>query len=107
MPRHPGTGRVERVTPQQGTAIHRVNHRVDTHAIQLRDLQWHVEDLDRGRRHNLCVRVLPESLDIDQLYPMVVGIFNNLLDRPLMTPIVIAITLPFQTQRVRDRPSTG
>lgn len=53
--------KVENATVVQHTAIKRVAYRVDSHTLQLRDLQRHVEELDnRGRRHNLRIRGLPE-----------------------------------------------
>lgn len=79
---------VEKVSAQHGTVLRRVTQKVDTHTLQLRDLQRHVEDLDnRGIRHNLHVRGLPESVDSEQLVATVTGLFNNLLDRPVQTPV--------------------
>lgn len=41
-----------------------------------------MKDLDnRGRRHNLRVRGLPESMDAEQLTATVTGIFNDLMGR--------------------------
>lgn len=69
----------------------------------MRDLQHHVEDLDhRGRRHNLRVCGLPESVDTDQLSSAVMGIFNNLLDGPLTTPIEIERMHRALRHRVRE-----
>lgn len=82
--------RVENTAAQHNTAIQKVHHKTDTHTLQLRDLQRHVEDLDnRGRRHNLRVRGLPESVDNDQILPAVTDLFNRLLDRPRHTPIAM------------------
>lgn len=79
---------VERTAEQQHTAIHRIHHTVAIHTLQLRDLQRHVEDLDnRGGRHNLRVRGLPETFETEQILPTVTDLFNNLLDRPPQTPI--------------------
>lgn len=81
---------VEKMVTQHGTYILHINHTVDTRTKQLRDLQCHIEDLDnRGWRHSLQVHELPESVDTDQIPTMVMGIFNNLLDRPHSTPIEI------------------
>lgn len=56
--------------------------------MQLRDLQRNVEDLDnRGRRHNLRVRGIPESVEQDGILSVVTGLFNHVLDRPEQTPI--------------------
>lgn len=58
--------------------------------MQLRDLQRHVEDLDnRGQRHNLRVRGLPESVEHDQILPAVTDLFNRILDRPRHTLIAM------------------
>lgn len=79
-------GRVQEV--EQKTAIHssalrKIGASVSTHSMQLREVQRHVEELDnRGRRHNLRVRGLPESVDNVQLQPTVSAIFNQLLERP-------------------------
>lgn len=74
---------VEHTTTQQQTAIKKIHRQVDSHTLQLRDLQRHVEDLDnRGRRHNLRVRGLPESVEQEQILPAVTDLFNRLLDRP-------------------------
>lgn len=83
--------RIESTTAQHNTAIRKVHHyEVDTHTLQLRDLQRHVEDLDnRGRRHNLRVRGLPESVENDQILPAVSDLFNHLLDQPRHTPIAM------------------
>lgn len=43
----------------------------------------HLEDLDnRGRRQNLRVRGLPESVEGDLVSQSVIGLFNSILDRP-------------------------
>lgn len=70
------------------TTLRHMHHAVDTHTLQLRDMNRRMEDLDnRGRRHNLRVRGLPETVEPDQLLQTVVSLFNNLLDRPHATPI--------------------
>lgn len=79
---------VEKKAAHQQTGITKIHHTVDTHTLQLRDLQRHVEDLDnRGRRHNLRVRGLPESVSTDQIIPTVTALFNQILDKPRQTPI--------------------
>lgn len=51
-------------------------------------MQCHIEDLDnRGRRHNLCIHGLPESVEGELLTPTVISLFNSLLDRPPQSPI--------------------
>lgn len=58
----------------------------DTHTLQLRDFNRHMEGLDNySRCHNLRVWGLPETIDADQ--STVLGLFNGLLDRPPTTPI--------------------
>lgn len=77
---------VEKVTAQQSMAIRQAHHILDTHTLQLRDLNRHMEDLDnQGRRHNLRLRGLPETVDADHLQ----ADFNSLLERPPSTPIGI------------------
>lgn len=87
------TGRIQRVedkTAQQQTAVKIIHHTVDRHTMQLRDLQRHVEDLDnRGRRHNLRVRGIPEAVEQDRIIPVVTGLFNHLLDRPATKEIAM------------------
>lgn len=87
------TGRIQRVeegAALQSSEVKSIHYKVDSHTMQLRDLQRHVEDLDnRGRRHNLRVRGLPESVEQDQLLPTVTDLFNRLLDRPRQTPLAM------------------
>lgn len=53
-----------------------------SHAQRFIDMNKHLEDLDnRGRRNNIRVRVIPESVDTDQIVPALQRVFNNLLDR--------------------------
>lgn len=53
-------------------------------------MQRHLEDLDnRGRRHNLRVRGIPEVIEGDQIIPSVTGLFNSLLNRPYQTSIMM------------------
>lgn len=60
----------------------------ESHAIHLREINRHLEDLDnRGRCRNLRVRGIPESIDPSQLPLAVTTIFNNLLERPPDTPV--------------------
>lgn len=56
--------------------------------MQLMELHRHMEELDnRGRCHNIRLWGLPESVTNDQLEMALLHIFNDLLDRPLVTPI--------------------
>lgn len=51
-------------------ALRRMYHAVDTHTLQLRDMNRHLEDLDnRGR-----VRGLSETVETDQLLSTVVSL---------------------------------
>ena len=68
--------------------LRRSTRKVDDHTLQLRDMNRHMEDLDnRGRRQNLRVRGLPESVEGDLVSQSVVGLFNYILDRPPQTDI--------------------
>lgn len=79
---------VEKTSAQHNTVLCNVTHKLDSHTLQLRDLQRHVEDLyNKGRRHNLRVRGLLESLEPEQLTTTITGLFNDLLDRPAYTNI--------------------
>lgn len=76
------------MTERHDVTIHKAANRIDSHTLQMRDMQRHVEDLDnRGRRRNLRVRGLPEAIEGEQIAPTVTGIFNGLLNRPPPTPI--------------------
>lgn len=74
---------IEKTTATHSSVLRRSCQVVDSHTMQLRDLNRHVEDLDnRGRRHNLSLRGLPESIDAEHLQSEVTTLFNNLLSRP-------------------------
>lgn len=48
----------------------------------------HLEDLDnRGRRQNIRVGGIPETINSDQIASAVQSAFNKLLDKPSDTPI--------------------
>lgn len=71
---------MEKITASQFTAICRAHHVLDTHSIQLRDLNRHMEDLDNcDRCHNLRLWGLPKA--------EVINLFNTLLEKPCATPI--------------------
>lgn len=79
---------VEKTTTTHSTVLRRTCQALDTHTLQLRDMNRHLEDLDnRGRRHNLRVRGLPESIEADRLQAEISSFFNSLLDKPPTTPI--------------------
>lgn len=85
------TMRVEEVEITQAhheTSLCQVQQLTESHAFHLREINRHMEDLDnRGRRRNLRVRGIPESIDPTQLSLTVTNILNDLLERPLDTPI--------------------
>lgn len=79
---------VEKTTTTHSTVLRRTCQVLDTHTLQLRDLNRHIEDLDnRGRRHNLRVRGLPEAIEADRLHIEVTRLFNHLLEKPPTTHI--------------------
>lgn len=48
----------------------------------------HLEDLDnRGRKNNIRVRGIPETVDTDQIVPALQKVFNSLLERAEDTEI--------------------
>lgn len=62
---------VEKTTIKHDTVLRKVTRRIDTHTLQLRETQ-RIEDLDnRGRRHNLRIQGVPESIDSEHLTPAV------------------------------------
>lgn len=78
----------ENMADRQETQIRKTTHQVDTHTLQMRDMQRHLEDLDnRGRRHNLRIRGIPEAIDGNQLQPSITALFNGLLNKPPQSPI--------------------
>lgn len=79
---------VERVTEQHNTVLRWATRKVDTHTLQLREMQRHMDDLDNsGRRHNLRIRGLPKSIEGEQISLTVTGMFNGLHNRPPQTAI--------------------
>lgn len=76
------------MTASQNGTIRKAQLMIDTHSLQLCDFNRHMEDLEnRGRRHNLKLRGLPEMIDSNHLKDTVVGLFNDLLNRTPTTPI--------------------
>lgn len=46
------------------------------------DMNRHLEDLDnRGRRNNICVRGIPETVEYVQIIPALQRVFSSLLER--------------------------
>lgn len=67
---------VEVTQTRQESSICHVQQITESHAVHLKDINHHMEDLDyRGRRRNLRVRGVPESIDSNQLSQTVTSIF--------------------------------
>lgn len=78
---------LESVTVSHGAAIQQVQQDTSPHAQYLIDVHQHMEDLDnRGRRRNLRVRGIPESVEGPQLQSAVWAVFNTSLGRPPDAP---------------------
>lgn len=79
---------VEQASQTHAAAIRQVQKSHDSQLTHMFELHRQVEDLDnRGRRHNVRVRGVPEGIDTPTLPQAICSIFNNLLDRPVDTPI--------------------
>lgn len=73
---------VERDGARRGTAIAQLQETSSRFTTHLIHINRHLEDLDnRGRRNNIRVRGLPETILPDKLDGAVRSIFNNLLNR--------------------------
>lgn len=85
------TGRVEEMeitTARHEDSITQLQNSRDSYSLLLRDFNRHLEDLDnRGRRNNLRVRGVPESIDSQMIPQALAAIFNDLLGRPPETPV--------------------
>lgn len=79
---------VERETERQESILQSVTEDIDSHTMQMRDMQRHLEDLDnRGRRHNLRIRGLPESFEGEQISQAIITSlipFSTVLPKPLL-----------------------
>lgn len=96
---------VERVMAQRDHVLRKATRKIDTHTLQLREVQRHVEDLDnRGHCHNLRIRGLSEAIDSDHLSPAVTGMFNGLLGRPPQTQADNGYTGPYVPKAERRIP---
>lgn len=81
---------VEKAADRHETILSKAATRIDSYTLQMRDMQRHLEDLDnRGWRHNLRIRGLPETIRGDRMPPAVVSLFSSLLNRPLQTPVTM------------------
>lgn len=73
---------------EQGLPIQRTCRIVSQHLVRLTEINRHLEDLDnRGPRHNIRLQGLPVVVTADQQEMALLPIFNDILDRPLVTPI--------------------
>lgn len=62
--------------------LHRLENVVISHFSHLIEINRHLEDLDnRGRRNNIRVKGIPESVDTAQIIPALQRVFNSLLER--------------------------
>lgn len=78
----------ERAGRRRDRAIARIDTIIDSHSLHLITMNRQLEDLDnRGRRNNIRVRGVPESITTEQIRPALTSIFNNLTDRPAESPI--------------------
>lgn len=79
---------VEETTDRHDTDIHEAQQTLDAHSSQLRYLHRHLDDLEnRGCKHNIRIRGIPESVDAAHLTEETLAIFNDLLGRTLDTQI--------------------
>lgn len=69
-------------------ALHTLEKVVVVHSSHFIDMNRHLKDLDnRGRRNNIRVREIPESVDMDQIIPALQRVLNSLLERQEDTEI--------------------
>lgn len=81
---------VEETQARHDTSLCHAQQVTESHAIHLREINHHMEDLDnRGRCRNLLVRGLLETVEATQVTRAVSTIFNDLLERPPDAPIAI------------------
>lgn len=79
---------VESAAMTHGTAIHQVQQTVNAHSQHLLDMHRHMEDLDnRGRRCNLRIKGILQSIEGPQLQAAVWAICNTLWGRPPDAPV--------------------
>lgn len=81
---------VEETEACHDPSLCQVQQITESHAVHLREINRHMEDLDNcGRRRKLRVRSLPEAIDHSQLTRSVIALFNDLLERPPDTNIAL------------------
>lgn len=75
--------------------LNRLENAALSHSSHLIEINRHLEDLDnRGRRSNIRVRGIPESVDTAQIIPALQRVFNSLLERQEDTAIEFDLTPP-------------
>lgn len=73
---------------QRKKPIHRLEKVTTSQSLHFIEMNRHLEDLDnRGRRNNIRVRGIPESVETEQIAPALQRVFNSLLERPEDTEI--------------------
>lgn len=78
----------ERAGTRRERALIRLDDITASHSQHMIEMNRQIEDLDnRGRRHNIRVRGVPESVTPEQIKPALSSIFNNLIERPEASPI--------------------
>lgn len=85
-----GVEETEEMQARHVASLCQMQEITESHAVHLRELNRHMEDLDNcGRCRNLQVRGLPESIDSNQLSGVITTLFNDLLERPPDMQIVM------------------
>lgn len=78
---------IQAVTTRIDNVEHMAQLHSDAQLSHFLDIQRHIEDLDnRGRRHNIRVRGIPESVESEAIQPVLSTIFKDLLNRPHDSP---------------------
>lgn len=73
---------------QRDKAISRLEKVTKTHSSYLIAINRHLEDLDNsGRRNNIRVRGIPETVTAEQIKPALQSIFTHILEGPADTVI--------------------
>ncbi|XP_056391872.1 uncharacterized protein LOC130284929 [Hyla sarda] len=73
---------VEETQASSSSAVQALQAVVKQHSDQLFTLQQHLDDVEnRNRRNNIRLRGLPEAVGPEELYPALLSIFNDLLER--------------------------
>ena len=82
------TGAIEQASARQTDAIKQIQKNADMHLGHIIEIHRHLEDLDnRGRRHNIRIRGVPEMPDQIPVERTAETIFNDILERPPDSPI--------------------